>query len=1568
MGKPDLYPLSGETRALLKRQGDFFRAVADLHAETQVNLRGTDSEAVVERLEENGEIHVSFVYPLDDNADPADGRIYLRDRFTFGAAGEEFRTYTRSFEYAGRDAAWAARAQRFRDFPTPSPTAVTTFSQELARRYAGPSPWLGFDPQQIQALKAGQTYLLPAAELAAEVIPNGRLKIGDPQTHYTVEQAGDRTVLTLSFVVDDDAAIGNGRIWLEERFSLDAETRELKEFSRKWRVNPDSAAAQNWQEMAKRLNQGPQPDEASARTFLQGILPSLALPPPEHRFGPSPFSALSAARTKSRATQRLATLETVDFLEQVTADALEKKIDESKGWLSGRTLDGAELRALAAKIFLQAKQAAQENGGAKNAAAVLKSLSLTEEEAALRDAWLENPLWKKILAAGTEENEAFRSDQFLHIARHDLLPLGFLAAARYAAVRYEAGPSAEQAKSLAATLAGTAGFGESLESFGVQAGKSLASPTSLAAMVVAGTAGPAVELAGLRALGRFGSWGRFGAASLGTAFEATAFTTLHKTGEALFHDPERVFAQWDRDVASTALLFGSMRLAHAGAASLSARAAESAWAQRAGLSRSLGEGETGSLLATAHERLLLRSPQAAFTGPGKWVHGAAGHLSGMTGLLAAGAVSRRLGWQEEGPQPFGLAGDTLLFYLQASLGYHLANRLTGGEWLRALGEIKLRQNLLPARKVDFDFLSPKIRKGGRQRLPTAQLFDVGLMALNLPSSEGGAFRLEPNHPVFIDRFLSGRRERNVKLTVNDLGNPYLLDGRKPSRLPRALQRALGRADDHAVPLLVNGAPVPRNEWLLLEDSDLVSFSNRHFGLGAMYQAPLKQSFFALPPPASDALMEIFSRSTTLSDLVQNLKTSSAPLAAELFQHMISILQGKQPLQTLPVRLVSRIKDLLANEVREANLAGHPLETSRLKNESHNFRWSPLESHYHLARAMTSLAFQIRQAASLQDIREALFRNNLGMIAGIKTEDLAEKILRIEQRRENGLQELPAYLGVRQRVRDLLEQKVYRDFILNINSIPRIPAAPDARSRLAFNALGMQRAQLYRKLDQAAEFHTPDKIYHRGEIKEMLDQVLERGKPLVVLPEAYGFRREAEAYLQSVEQAMSELFPFDMSATVNPFSGELIYEAFRESKYRLALHVYHYHSGKPIHGAPTIREIERLGNLVQTYLGADESDFVLDQAQLRHHLDHATPQALRMLRQATPADKALIIDTYFGSYRRRDVTAATAFQLAILLGESGVYREVGVTYEIDGGSLRPTLSLGDLHFVSPQRLGDFFAVHTHPEEYVTAEGQIMGVGQNGGGPNDTQQKTMILDGGNYRVSSDTRSILPSDQDIHIFLNDAQRYWQAGYPEKFGNTPIFETGGRTYKNWVFNSWGSSEVRIELNAAGIPAGVKILYAFKGEVDVSDGNYRNSIQRLTNLAQNLNLPIQFEAIGYRELRRRLPFEIPLASGYHLHFKKGPRSYTVGRNPQFADGVILDQAISEVHLEFAHTDQGWVVADVGSSNGTRLGNTLISKAKGHRGHWYPLVDGDLLSIGRLKLQFNRDEFNEGMNLTQIVD
>jgi pSer/pThr/pTyr-binding forkhead associated (FHA) protein len=72
-------------------------------------------------------------------------------------------------------------------------------------------------------------------------------------------------------------------------------------------------------------------------------------------------------------------------------------------------------------------------------------------------------------------------------------------------------------------------------------------------------------------------------------------------------------------------------------------------------------------------------------------------------------------------------------------------------------------------------------------------------------------------------------------------------------------------------------------------------------------------------------------------------------------------------------------------------------------------------------------------------------------------------------------------------------------------------------------------------------------------------------------------------------------------------------------------------------------------------------------------------------------------------------------------------------------------------------------------------------------------------------------------------------------------------------------------------------------------------------------------------------------------------RPMSMGRS-QTNELVLEDDAISGQHCRVRHEDEGWVLHDLGSTNGTRVNERRVDR---HR-----LKGGDLISLGETSLQF----------------
>jgi hypothetical protein len=96
------------------------------------------------------------------------------------------------------------------------------------------------------------------------------------------------------------------------------------------------------------------------------------------------------------------------------------------------------------------------------------------------------------------------------------------------------------------------------------------------------------------------------------------------------------------------------------------------------------------------------------------------------------------------------------------------------------------------------------------------------------------------------------------------------------------------------------------------------------------------------------------------------------------------------------------------------------------------------------------------------------------------------------------------------------------------------------------------------------------------------------------------------------------------------------------------------------------------------------------------------------------------------------------------------------------------------------------------------------------------------------------------------------------------------------------------------------------------------------------------------RRLRLQVvePGDSILSSGQIVEIDDGT---TLGRGDR-ADMPLGDSAVSAQHARLSHEGRGWVVIDLGSTNGTRVNDTLI-------GGLTRLAEGDVLGLGTVRLQ-----------------
>jgi pSer/pThr/pTyr-binding forkhead associated (FHA) protein len=69
----------------------------------------------------------------------------------------------------------------------------------------------------------------------------------------------------------------------------------------------------------------------------------------------------------------------------------------------------------------------------------------------------------------------------------------------------------------------------------------------------------------------------------------------------------------------------------------------------------------------------------------------------------------------------------------------------------------------------------------------------------------------------------------------------------------------------------------------------------------------------------------------------------------------------------------------------------------------------------------------------------------------------------------------------------------------------------------------------------------------------------------------------------------------------------------------------------------------------------------------------------------------------------------------------------------------------------------------------------------------------------------------------------------------------------------------------------------------------------------------------------------------------------TIGRSPD-STVHLADTSVSRRHAELRPAGDGWAVADIGSTNGTRVNGATVTERR--------LKDGDVITVGDVQLRF----------------
>ena len=140
---------------------------------------------------------------------------------------------------------------------------------------------------------------------------------------------------------------------------------------------------------------------------------------------------------------------------------------------------------------------------------------------------------------------------------------------------------------------------------------------------------------------------------------------------------------------------------------------------------------------------------------------------------------------------------------------------------------------------------------------------------------------------------------------------------------------------------------------------------------------------------------------------------------------------------------------------------------------------------------------------------------------------------------------------------------------------------------------------------------------------------------------------------------------------------------------------------------------------------------------------------------------------------------------------------------------------------------------------------------------------------------------------------------------------------------------------------AGYLSLYTFAERMD--QALVAKTLDDLRALLHDLPSMASIQDRIRRALRRfRLP---PPALPLALPEEVEGESFTIGRG-EGCDLVLGDQTVSRRHAQLSRTSVGWLLSDLGSTNGTRVNGWRVKQVR--------LRPGDRVQVGRVRLRVTR--------------
>ncbi|HEX5033920.1 MAG TPA: hypothetical protein VFW62_05520, partial [bacterium] len=518
--------------------------------------------------------------------------------------------------------------------------------------------------------------------------------------------------------------------------------------------------------------------------------------------------------------------EVLELLQILAGESLTKRANEALGLLSfGEEVDVDTDQSHLVSLFEKWKSSL-ETGDRAGLPSLLARLTLNPGEKKMQRKFQRLSAFGELSALAQEGDAELRQESLIHLAER-LFARGYPGTALAIAGRLLASTLKGRAQRLIDLAEGRGSFGSKLEFTLGHFHRELTKPSMLAGMMAAPFGGVAAEATGLRIarwlydtgrISRLGGGAKFLAAVGGMFGESLAFTGIHRGYERLGNGAATAWRGAGDEIFSSMLLFGAMRSAHTGSTWMGSRLAEGKLNFKLGGREVRFGGRQGLepftpdlATATPTGRLMLSDPWVpeaglgapALTSLGRFSTGLFHHFGGIAAMQVAGLGSRLFDLVPVTGQSFvGDFFDSTVAYIQAMLGFSLANRLTRGRLQASLGETKMRLGAMDAPGLP-DPRSAGARNGlFRPNIPELRLFDL---------NQGGArfdFRILPGRETSLDGLLFGDEAHRVLVGMDQAGM-YLID-RRPwvappaGNIPPNHCRVMNLAEQ---PLMFNRQPV-----------------------------------------------------------------------------------------------------------------------------------------------------------------------------------------------------------------------------------------------------------------------------------------------------------------------------------------------------------------------------------------------------------------------------------------------------------------------------------------------------------------------------------------------------------------------------------------------------------------------------------------------------------------------------------------------------------------------------------------------------------------------------------------